>query len=238
MRWVDEDWWGVRGVAAVSDLLRVDIVPGMGGRIMNFEMGGHRFLWSNPALRGVMPPGGGLGADGGWMNWGGDKVWLAPQGWEGEGQWAGPPDGVLDGGAYVLEFLQDEGEAARVRLTSPVDARSGVQLSREVAVEEECSRLRIVASMMNTGDRVRRWGLWPVTQMDAASRCGTGWNAKLRACVPLREGGEGVGYRVMYGSERNPQFVVEEGVVEVRYGHQVGKIGVDCRCGLGGGGRR
>ena len=42
------------------------------------------------------------------MNWGGDKVWLAPQGWENEDQWPGPPDPVLDGGAYHAEQFADE----------------------------------------------------------------------------------------------------------------------------------
>ena len=33
-----------------------------------------------------------------WKNYGGAKTWPAPQGWDGEGQWPGPPDPVLDSG--------------------------------------------------------------------------------------------------------------------------------------------
>ena len=35
-----------------------------------------------------------------WKNYGGAKTWPAPQGWDGAGQWPGPPDPVLDSGRY------------------------------------------------------------------------------------------------------------------------------------------
>jgi hypothetical protein len=32
------------------------------------------------------------------------KMWPAPQGWDNQQQWPGPPDPVLDGGPYTAEI--------------------------------------------------------------------------------------------------------------------------------------
>jgi hypothetical protein len=57
---------------------------------------------------------------------GGDKLWPAPQGWNNDAQWPGPPDAVLDGQPYRAEML--DGGAA-LRLTSRDDPRSGIRFS-------------------------------------------------------------------------------------------------------------
>jgi hypothetical protein len=65
-----------------------------------------------------------------WLNYGGDKLWPAPQGWDGEDQWPGPPDPVLDGGPYELAVIEARGSQVAVRLTSREDPRSGIQSLR------------------------------------------------------------------------------------------------------------
>jgi len=121
--WIEaEDYRGWKTIHLDNGLVSLEIVPEIGGRLTQFRLGAKEFLWVNPQLAGKLPPESGLGPDGGWLNYGGDKLWPAPQGWDDEQQWPGPPDAVLDGQPYRAEAL-DGGTA--VQLTSRDDPRSG-----------------------------------------------------------------------------------------------------------------
>jgi hypothetical protein len=100
MTWKRVPYLGWNALEWVGADISLRVVPELGGRIMNYQLGDHSFLWVNPLLAGSTPTPTRLAPDGGWLNWGGDKIWIAPQGWESETQWPGPPDPVLDGGAY------------------------------------------------------------------------------------------------------------------------------------------
>jgi hypothetical protein len=82
-----------------NGLVELQIVPESGGRVIQLTMGNKDFLWVNPQLAGKLPPEGGVGPDNEWLNYGGDKLWPAPQGWDNAEQWPGPPDAVLVDGA-------------------------------------------------------------------------------------------------------------------------------------------
>ena len=88
-----------------NPLIELQILPEIGGRIIQFKLGDREFLWVNPQLAGKFPEPSGLNAEGGWFNIGGDKLWPAPQGWDNDQQWPGPPDAVLDGQPYECETL-------------------------------------------------------------------------------------------------------------------------------------
>ncbi len=126
---------GWKTLRLANPLIELQVLPDVGGRIIQFKLGSHEFLWVNPQLAGKLPPASGLTDDGGWFNIGGDKLWPAPQGWDNEQQWPGPPDAVLDGQPYQLEQLPpgQPGETA-IRLTSRNDPRSGIRLSRVVRI--------------------------------------------------------------------------------------------------------
>ena len=110
---------GWKTLRLANPLIELQILPEIGGRIIQFKLGDREFLWVNPQLAGKFPEPNGLNAEGGWFNIGGDKLWPAPQGWDNDQQWPGPPDAVLDGQPYECESLAPEqpGEMA-VRLTS------------------------------------------------------------------------------------------------------------------------
>ena len=57
-----------------NGLVQVHVVPEIGGRVVQFMVGERGFFWVNPALAGTYSPASGLGPDGGWLNYGGDKV--------------------------------------------------------------------------------------------------------------------------------------------------------------------
>jgi len=221
------EYRGWRSLRLDNGLVALEIVPDIGGRVIQFRLGEKEFLWVNPALAGQMPPATGLAPDGSWLNYGGDKLWPAPQGWDNDEQWPGPPDAVLDGQPHRAEVLDD---GAAVRLTSRDDPRSGIRFSRTIRPIPNRSGVRFEATMTNVDVKPRRWGIWAHTQLDAAEKNGTGHNARMRAYCPLNPQSKyPLGYRVIFGGENNPSFRTDRdrGLVCVDYRYQVGKIGVD-----------
>jgi hypothetical protein len=214
-----------------NPLIELQILPEIGGRIIQFKLGDREFLWVNPQLAGKFPEPNGLNAEGGWFNIGGDKLWPAPQGWDNDQQWPGPPDAVLDGQPYECESLAPEqpGEMA-VRLTSRDDPRSGIRFSRVIRLFPGSTRVAFEVTMKNIDTKTRRWGIWSHTQLDGAKADRSSFNPLLQAWCPINPKSKFPrGYQVMFGEENNPSFRAERerGLVCVDYRYLVGKIGVD-----------
>jgi hypothetical protein len=213
-----------------NDLIRVQIVPQIGGRVIQYKLGDYGFFWVNKALAGIQPPAGGLGPDGSWLNYGGDKLWPAPQGWDNDQQWPGPPDAVLDGGPYHAKWTRIGGRLVAVVLTSLPDRRSGIRFSRALRVSEDSTHVSIDATMTNIDTKPRRWGIWAHTQFNAESRHGRGWNRNLWGYCPINANSVFArGYGVLFGKDDNPSFQPDRknGIMRVNYQYRVGKIGLD-----------
>ncbi len=220
-----------------NDLVRLHVAPGIGGRVIQYGLGEKEFFWVNPSLTGKTSPRTGLDADGGWMNYGGDKLWPAPQGWDNDRQWPGPPDAVLDGQPYRAETARQAAavrQAATVRLTSRDDPRSGIRFSRRIRLHPRSTQVSIEATMTNIDDKPRRWGIWAHTQLDAGIADSDDYNRLMRAWCPInpRSRFDG-GYQVIFGEKNNPSFDAdaERGLMKVSYQYKVGKIGLDSHAG-------
>ena len=217
-----------------NGLIELQVLPDIGGRVIQFKLGDNEFLWVNPQLAGKLPTASGLAADGGWFNAGGDKLWPAPQGWDGAAQWPGPPDAVLDGQPYSMESLPDQPGESAVRLTSRDDPRSGIRFSRVVRIFEGCTRVSFEATMKNIDTQPRRWGIWAHTQLDGAKADGSAHNPLMRAWCPLNPQSKfPKGYDVIFGEKGNPSFQPDQvrGLMRVDYQYKVGKIGLDSHAG-------
>jgi hypothetical protein len=132
-----------------NELIEVQAVPEIGGRIIQYKLGDYGFFWVNEAIAGTEPPPSCLGPNGEWLNYGGDKLWPAPQGWGSDQEWFGPPDPVLDGGSYTAELTKKNGRAVAIRLTSQKDKRSGIQFSRVFKIFDDTTRVSIESTMKN-----------------------------------------------------------------------------------------
>jgi Domain of unknown function (DUF4380) len=223
-----KDW---KSVALTNGLIELQVVPEIGGRVIQFKFGRKEFFWVNPQLTGKQPPPGGLGPEGAWLNYGGDKLWPAPQGWDNDQQWPGPPDAVLDGSPYAIETRPNR---ASIQLTSGDDPRSGIRFSRAIRIFPDSTRVSLDATMTNIDTKPRRWGIWAHTQLDGGKAGGPGHNSFLHAwCRINRKSQFPQGYRVLFGAEDNPSFQTdqERGLLHVQYRYQVGKIGLDSTAG-------
>jgi hypothetical protein len=213
-------------------LIEAQIVPDIGGRIIQLKLDDFEYFWVNDQLAGKPPTPTGLGPDAGWLNYGGSKIWPAPQGWGRDDRWPGPPDAVLDGGPHVGSILVPEVGCASVRVVSQRDKRCGIQFTRTIKVCDNVARVSIDCKMENIDTKPRRWGIWQVTQHNVANRKGPGFDGNIRVYCPINPRSmHPKGYKVIYGRMDNPEFNAKDGMVSIRYMHLVGKIGMDCSAG-------
>ncbi len=132
---------------------------------MELSLGEKNVIYTNQRYRDSTP----LANDtsGKWRNYGGSKVWPAPQGWSSDNQWPGPPDPILDSGPYRFHYSSDEARAVAC-LESQHDDYSGITLARTIEISPGTATVRIHHKMRNTSRRRVRWSIWQVTQVDAA----------------------------------------------------------------------
>ena len=237
-----------------NGLVSLYVAPDIGGRVIQFQLGDHPFFFVNSELAGRVFPSEENGGDkGGWKNYGGSKLWPAPQGWERDDQWPGPPDPVLDGGVYRGEITQRDTDRVAVRVTSPPDSRTGIQLSRTISLFSGGTQVRHDCVMKNISRRPVRWAIWEVVQHDTAM------NRPLNPALST-DGGEGEvngqgerkfnddfwaycplnprsahlkGFSPLFGQATHgswrPDY--ERGLLAVKYDYRVGKVGLDCSAG-------
>ena len=194
-----------------NKFIEVSIRPELGGRILNFSLSGKNFLFENPSLVGAMNVQPTEKWDGKWLNYGGEKIWPAPQGWtDPEREWDGPPDPYIDGGMYKV-VSSDENS---ITLESPVDPHRGLQISRKIELLKDESRVKISAELRNLSTVSKRWSIWPVAQLARTS-------GDCEASVPIGTSD----WKIMHGVVNNPQYFLDGDILRVKYKRIVGKVG-------------
>lgn len=224
-------YMGWKGYVLQNDLVRLHVVPDIGGRVIQYALGEKEFFWVNAALAGKTSPDTGLDPDGGWLNYGGEKLWPAPQGWDNDQQWPGPPDAVLDGQCYRAEI---DADSAAISLTSRDDPRSGIRFGRRISLHLRSSRVSVEASMTNVDTKPRRWGIWAHVQLDAGLAGTDDYNRLMRAWCPINPNSHfKAGYNILFGEKDNPSFEpdAKRGLMKVSYHYKVGKAALDSDAG-------
>ncbi|MCB0068381.1 MAG: DUF4380 domain-containing protein, partial [Caldilineaceae bacterium] len=213
-------------------------VPDIGGRIMAYDLGEYPFLFVDPALAGRLFSAAenmGDGSLAAWKNYGGDKTWPAPQGWDTDDQWHGPPDSVLDTGRYTVDEVLAGADRAAIAMTSPPDPRTGLQIGRRFMLTPGSSRVQIGLFFQNISPRPIRWSIWDVVQLDAGCTLSDGSRTHDPSCmvtVPVNPQSRlPRGFKVMFGAEDNPQWQVVNGLFRADYQWRIGKVGLDSQAG-------
>lgn len=225
---------GWDAVQIANRFVRLVAVPAIGGRVMAYDLGDHPFFFVDPHLAGKLfsaQEHQGDGSLAAWKNYGGDKTWPAPQGWETEEQWHGPPDPILDSGRYRLVAHGVTGATAELHMISPPDQRSGVEISRRLRLGPASSRVQLDLAFRNIAERRIRWSIWDVAQLAAERLLPGGGRIYDPACcvtAPLRPDSRFAGgYQVMFGAADNPQWRVQGSLFLADYRWQIGKVGLD-----------
>lgn len=147
-----------------SGPLAMVLVPQIGGRIMTVAWKGRELSFVNPDYAGRLIDVAAV-ADVheakrrfGFVLWGGDKTWLAPQ-----DRWTdGDPFLDLDSGAYAMAVDRANGA---VTMTSPVCRETGVQIERTVRFGRRPGTWSVASRLVNASDRSVQWAPWDVDMM-------------------------------------------------------------------------
>ena len=217
-----------------NGLLELQVAPAIGGRVIQVTLDGYEYLFVNDELAGCSPPPTGVGPNGEWLNYGGEKLWPAPQGHGIPGKWDGPPDPVLDGSPHAGTIVQAKGDSAAVRLVSRDDPRSGIRFSREIQLFADSTRVHVEATMTNVDTQPRRWGIWSVMQHNSASRLGPGYDRNMRVYCPLRK--DSIypnGFHISHGPADHSSFQLDDTgkLLVTHYERKMGKIRADSDAG-------
>ena len=218
-----------------NGLVSVFVAPDIGGRAIQLQLGDHEFFFVNKALEGKVLPESQNNLEAGWANYGGDKAWPGPEGYVNDDQWASVPYYILDGAPYQAEVVANTPAEVAVRVTSPLDPRTGVQIVRTFHVYADTTRIKVDQVMRNISRRQIRWGLWHLIQNDAADvNDPSKPNPELYMYIPLNPHSKyAEGYYKPYGDARHPSYEVLPGgrMLRVHYLYSVCKAAADSSAG-------
>ncbi len=219
---VDYRGWQAQQVS--NQWVQLVVVPQNGGRLMQVSFNGHPYLFVDPKLAGkYLPP-----SQDEWFNYGGDKLWLLPEGNDDEQHWHGGSD-LLDDGPYAFRSLSD-GKGCGVELTGPRDVQTGIQFARTIRLESDSPRIAFRASMKNVSGHVVEWSMQSVSQYDTSAGADPSrGNRDFWGFTPTnRTSGYLNRYHVRFGPAENPAAAVrDDGLFSVHYAHLAAELWVD-----------
>ncbi len=214
-----------------NGVVNLYIAPDIGGRAIQLQLGDQELFFVNADLAGKVLPPEQNNLKAGWANYGGDKVWPAPEGWMSDEEWPSIPYYILDGSKFDAEGVTNNASEVALRVTSPRDPRTGVQFVRTFHVYAGTTRIKVEQVMRNISRRPIRWGIWHLVQHDAAdARDPSKPNPELYMYVPLNPHSRfPEGYTKPYGDARHPSYEVLDGdrMLRIHYLYRVGKIAAD-----------
>lgn len=229
------DYRGWKAYRLTNGLVSLYVVPEIGGRAIQLQIGDRELFFVNPLFAGKVLPESENNPQAGFANYGGDKVWPAPEGWLNDEQWPSIPYFVLDGSRFRAEVISNSPQEVVLRVTSPGDPRTGVQFARTYHIYAGTTRLRVDELMRNVSRRQIRWGIWHLVQHDAADiNDSTKPNPDFNMYLPLNPHSMyPEGYSKMYGDAHHPSYtLMNDGkILRAHYLYRVGKIVADSNSG-------
>jgi len=204
--------------------LKLIIVPQNGGRLMQVIFAGHPYLFVNPKYEGkYLPP-----DPSEWFNYGGDKLWLLPEGNDDEQHWVGNSD-LIDDGPYAFRKVS-EGRECEIELTGPADPQTGIQIRRTIHIDSDSPRIRFHATMQNKSGHDVEWSMQSVSQYNTAdSSSPSHRNSNFWTFTPANPNSGYLNrYHVRFGPAENPAVAVrDDGLFALHYVHFAAELWID-----------
>jgi hypothetical protein len=218
------DYMGWKAQQIFNRWVRLTIVPQLGGRLMQINFNGHEYFFVNPKLAGkYMPP-----LQDQWFNYGGDKLWLLPEGDDDEQHWRGNSD-LLDDGKFDFRTLSDVSGCA-IELAGQPDPHTGVQFTRTIRLDSDSPHIAFHASMKNVSGHTVEWSMQSVSQYDTGSASDPlQGNREIWGFTPANPSSGYLNhYHVRTGPAENPSANVrEDGLFSLHYSHLAAEFWID-----------
>jgi hypothetical protein len=208
--------------------VKLIFVPQNGGRLMQVIFDAHPFLFVNPRYAGkYLPPSGSE-----WFNYGGDKLWVLPEGNDNEKQWAGNSD-VLDDSPFAFQILK-QGPRCEISLTGPADPQTGLQFQRIVGLGADSPRISFHAVIKNSTGHPIEWSVQSVSQYNTAdAKDPSRHNRNIWGFTKVNPASSYLNqYHVRFGpAENSAAQVRENGLFAVHYVPLAAELWIDSRDG-------
>jgi hypothetical protein len=222
------DYKGWKTQRLSNHWVQLMVLPQNGGRLIQAAFAGHSYLFVNPKYEGkYLPP-----TESQWLNYGGDKIWLLPEGNDDEQHWVGNSD-LIDDGPYSFRKIS-EGEHCEVELTSPADPRTGIQIQRTIRLDADSPRISFHATMKNTSGHSVEWSMQSVSQYNTAdSQDSSRLNHDFRTFTPANPASSYLNrYHVRFGpAENSAASIREDGLFTLHYVHMAAELWLDSTAG-------
>jgi len=219
-----KDYKGWSAQQLSNHWMKLEVVPQNGGRLMQVIFAGHSFLFVNAKYEGkYLPPDSSR-----WFNYGGDKLWLLPEGNDDEQHWVGNSD-LIDDGPYTFRKVS-EGKECEIELTGPTDPQTGIQIRRTIHLDGDSPRIRFHATMQNKTGHVIEWSMQSVSQYNTADATNPGRsNPNFWTFTPANPASSYLNrYHVRFGPAENPAVSVrDDGLFTLHYVHMAAEIWLD-----------
>jgi hypothetical protein len=150
--------WGWDAVVMQNGLVTIAILPDVGGRILQYDLGTHPSMWINSAELGkTYTPSGTSGGHtfGGFMNW------PSPQ-----ARWGWPPPPTIDYGKYATEIKSAGDDSCVVSAVGQKEkwSAAGLHFERQMTMYKGSSRVKVEQTLVNEGTTAASWGVWDITE--------------------------------------------------------------------------
>jgi hypothetical protein len=227
---VDYQGWHAQQLS--NRWVQLVVLPQNGGRMIQVTFAGHPYLFVNPKFAGkYLPP-----SASEWFNYGGDKIWLLPEGNNDEQHWVGNSD-VLDDGPFTFRKLS-EGQRCEIELTGPPDPQTGIQFIRTIRLDPDSPRIAFHVSMKNITGHPLEWSMQSVSQYNtsapnSANAPVSGMNRNFWTYTPANPSSSYLNrYHVRFGpAENSAASVRSDGLFTVHYAHMAAELWLDSKAG-------
>ncbi len=150
------DYHGWRECTRLENGIVELIVAPKIGRIIRYSyVGGQNVLWENSELLGKTVASAPDRKE--WANFGGDKVWNAPQ-----DRWNWPPDPELDPGTQTITVLSDQS----ILMVGKGSSKTGIAIRRHVKMSADSTEVVVTNTIVNTSTSNQNWSVWEIAQVD------------------------------------------------------------------------
>ncbi len=215
--------------------MQLIVIPQNGGRAIQVTFAGHPYLFVNPKYAGkYLPP-----DPEKWFNYGGDKLWLLPEGNDDEQHWLGNSD-LIDDAPFSFRKLS-EGKRCEIELTGTADPQTGVQFIRTIRLDADSPVIHFHATMKNITGHSLEWSMQSVSQYDTgdhstdgqttskSNNSGSQFNHNFWIFTPANPASSYLNrYHVRFGpAENHAVSVRNDGLFAVHYVHQAAELWLD-----------
>ena len=224
------NYQGWQAVRMSNGLVTLVAVPEIGGRIMEYKLGGHPLLWVNPNELGQRYTPDEMADGTTYPDFGGYRTIPVPL-----DDSTTPADEVssLDSGRWTHEILAARGRRTEVQMTSPPDKVTGLQITRTITMYAGTTNVRITEKITNISDAAVEYSIGHTSQVIGSLAADASFSPESRIYFPLNEDSKHKRRFAYINESGTEQFVPidDNSLIEVSCLGQTGHIGADSMAG-------